>query len=131
MAYKVTDFITTIKNSAAARRRTATFPYSNMSKNIGLVLVKEGFLTSVKEDTIDKKRVLVVTLKFTRRVPAVRDVKIISKPSLRIYANMKKIQQVKRKGRYRVILSTNKGIMEATAAQKEGIGGEILFTINS
>ena len=131
MAYKVTDFIITIKNSAKARRRTVVLPYSNMSRNIALVLVKEGFLTSVKEDMVDKKRVLVVALKFTKRIPKVRDVKIISKPSLRIYATTKKIQEVKRKGRYRVILSTNKGIMEATTAQKEGIGGEILFTINS
>lgn len=129
--YKVTDFIITIKNSAKARRRTAVLPYSNMSRNIALVLVKEGFLTSVKEDMVDKKRVLVIALKFTKRIPKVRDVKIISKPSLRIYTTTKKIQEVKRKGRYRVILSTNKGIMEATTAQKEGIGGEILFTINS
>lgn len=129
--YKVTDFIITIKNSAKARRRTAVLPYSNMSRNIALVLVKEGFLTSVKEDMVDKKRVLVVALKFTKRIPKVRDVKIISKPSLRIYTTTKKIQEVKRKGRYRVIISTNKGIMEATTAQKEGIGGEILFTINS
>ncbi|MBI2195669.1 MAG: 30S ribosomal protein S8 [Candidatus Levybacteria bacterium] len=129
--YQVANLITTIKNSAAARRRTATVPYSNMSRNIGQVLVKEGFLTSIKEDTVDKRRVLVVTLKFTKRMPAVRDVKIVSKPSLRVYASSKKVHEVKISARHKVILSTNKGIMEAGAAQKEGIGGEILFTINS
>lgn len=128
---QVSNFAVTIKNSAAARRRTAIIPYSNISKNIGLVLVKEGFLTSIKEDTVDKRRVLVVTLKFTKRIPKVRDIKIISKPSLRIYANSRKIQEVKRRGRHKVILSTSKGIMEARTAQKEGIGGEILFTINN
>ncbi|MEX2007240.1 MAG: 30S ribosomal protein S8 [Candidatus Levyibacteriota bacterium] len=131
MAYQVSNFIITIKNSAKARRRTAVIPYSNMSKSIGEILIREGFLTSIKEDMVDKRRVLVVTLKFIKRIPVLRDVKIFSKPSLRIYANSKKIQEVKRRGRHKVILSTNKGIMEAREAQKEGIGGEILFTINS
>lgn len=129
--YQVSDFITSIKNSAKARRRTVVLPYSNINKNIGQVLVKEGFLVSVKEDTVDKKRVLVAVLKFTKRTPAVRDIKVVSKPSLRVYANSKKINEIKRKGRYKVILSTNKGIMEARAAQKQGVGGEILFTISS
>lgn len=127
----VSNFITTIKNSAAARRRTVTFPYSKINKNIADVLVKEGFLEKIKEDTADKKRVLVVALRYNKRLPLVRDIKIISKPSLRIYTNSKKIHEIKRKGRLKVILSTSKGVMEAASAQKEGIGGEVLFTINS
>ncbi len=131
MAYQVSNFVVSIKNSAAARRKTAILPYSNMNKNIGEVLVKEGFLEKIKEDVVNKQRVLVVTLKFTKRIPAVRDIEIISKPSLRVYSAVKKLDVIKRRGRHRVILSTTKGIMEARHAQKEGIGGEILFTINS
>lgn len=131
MSYKIGDFITTIYNCAKARRRTAVLSYSKVNKNIGDVLVKEGFLTSVKEEEKDGRKTLVATLKFSKRMPAVRDIEIISKPSLRVYANTKQVAEVKRKGRHRVILSTNKGIMEGTQAQKEGIGGEILFTINS
>ncbi len=131
MAYKIADFITTIKNCAAARRRTAVLSYSKVNKNIGDVLVKEGFLVSIKEEEQDGKKVLVAVLKFTKRMPAVRDVNIISKPSLRIYSSSKKIADIKRRGRHKVILSTNKGIMEARDAQKVGVGGEVLFTINS
>ncbi len=131
MSYQVGNFIITIKNASASRRRTAVIPYSNVNRNIGQVLVKEGFLVSIKEDTVEKRRVLVATLKFTRRVPAIRDIKIISKPSLRIYTNTKNIAEIKRRGRHKVIISTSKGIMEAYTAQKEGLGGEVLFTINS
>lgn len=131
MSYKIADFITTIKNSAAARRKTAVLSYSKVNKNIGDVLVKEGFLVSIKEEEKDGKKTLVATLKFNKRMPAVRDVNIISKPSLRIYSSSKKIAEIKRRGRHKVIISTNKGIMEASSAQKEGVGGEVLFTINS
>lgn len=129
MAYKIGDLITSIKNSAHARRRTAVLPYSKVSKNIADVLIKEGFLTHVKEETVDGKKMLSVTIKFNKRIPAVRDVDIISKPSLRVYSNAKKLVEIKRRGRHKVILSTSKGIMEAASAQKEGLGGEVLFTI--
>lgn len=129
MSYKIGDFIISIKNSALSRRRLAVLPYSKVNKNIAEVLVKEGFLASVKEDAVGGKKVLSVVLKFNKRIPAVRDVNIISKPSLRIYSNAKKLFEIKRRGRHKVILSTSKGIMEATKAQKEGVGGEILFTI--
>lgn len=129
MAYKIADLIISIKNSAHARRRTAVLPYSKVSKNIAEVLVKEGFLSSVKEENVDGKKMLSVILKFNKRIPAVRDVDIISKPSLRIYSNAKKLVEIKRRGRHKVIMSTSKGIMEASKAQKEGVGGEILFTI--
>lgn len=129
MAYQVSNFIISIKNSAAARRKDVILSYSKINKNIAEVLIKEGFLSSIKEDVVDKNKVLVATLKYSKRVPVIRDVKVISKPSLRVYTDLKNINEIKRKGRYKVILSTNKGIMESREARKLGVGGEILFTI--
>jgi len=129
MAYKVADFIIGIKNAAAARRAKAVLPYSSMNKNIGQVLVKEGFLESIKEEAIDNKKTLVATLKLYKRIPVIRGAKIISKPSLRVYSASKNIQEIRRRGKHKVILSTNKGVMESENALREGIGGEVLFLI--
>lgn len=129
MSYRVADFIIGIKNAAAARRATTVLPYSNINKNIGQVLVKEGFLESIKEEVVDNKKALVATLKFYKRVPVVRGAKVISKPSLRVYSASKNIQEIRRRGKHKVILSTNRGVMESANAMKEGIGGEVLFLI--
>ena len=60
--------------------------------------------------------------------PAVREVKIISKPSLRVYSPAAKIPRILR-GRGEVLLSTTRGIMTGNEARKAKIGGELLLKI--
>ena len=50
MNYLVADFIIRIKNSALSKRKEVVLPFSNINKEIGKVLVKEGFLESIKEE---------------------------------------------------------------------------------
>ena len=130
MGYQVSNFIIGIKNAAAARRKTAVLPYSKMNKNIGAILVKEGFLENIKEETTGSKKALVATLKYDRRIPVLSGVKIISKPSLRVYVPAKNIFKIASGRDSKVILSTNKGIMTANKARKEKLGGEVLFSIS-
>ena len=54
---------------------------------------------------------------------------VISKPSLRVYEPVKKILEIKKRGKRTVIVSTSKGVMTAENAQKNGVGGEVLFAI--
>jgi ribosomal protein S8 len=44
MNHNVSDFIIRIKNAALAKRKEVILPFSNINKEIGKVLVKEGFL---------------------------------------------------------------------------------------
>jgi ribosomal protein S8 len=46
-----------------------------------------------------------------------------------VYSASKNIQEIRRRGKHKVILSTNKGVMESENALREGIGGEVLFLI--
>lgn len=122
------DFIIQIKNAAIARKKDISTPYSNINKAIGKVLVKEGFLESVKEETIDNKKYLNIRLRYQRRRPAVTDVLLISKPSLRKYINATQIGSAQ--GRSTVaIISTNIGVISGREAVKKGVGGELLFKI--
>jgi small subunit ribosomal protein S8 len=125
MNHKVSDFLIRIKNASLARRREVNLPYSKVNKEIGKVLVKEGFLEEIK----DNKGTLVATIKYDRRSPVLSGMTVVSKPSLRIYKGTKEIAGVERKGKHTVVLTTSMGVMTGKDARKKGVGGEILFEI--
>jgi len=129
MNHLVSDFIIRIKNSAMSKRKEVILPFSNINKEIGKVLVKEGFLESIKEESKDGKKELLGVIRYEKRIPVLNDVEIISKPSLRVYSTSKKILEIGKRGRRRVIVSTSQGVMSAMDASKKGVGGEILFAI--
>lgn len=129
MNYLVADFIIRIKNSALSKRKDVVLPFSNLNKEIGRVLVKEGFLESIKEESNGAKKQLSAVIKYEKRIPVLTDVEIISKPSLRVYSSTKKILDIGKRGRRRVVVSTSQGVMTAADASKKGLGGEILFAI--
>ena len=129
MNHLVSDFIIRIKNSAKANRKEVILPYSKINREIGKVLVKEGFLESIKEEAVENKKQLKAVIKYEKRIPVLTDVVVISKPSLRVYEPVKKILEIKKRGKRTVIVSTSKGVMTAENAQKNGVGGEVLFAI--
>lgn len=129
MNYLVSDFVVRIKNSALSKRKEVVLPFSNINKEIGKVLVKEGFLESIKEAEKKNKKELIATIKYENRIPVLTDVIIISKPSLRVYSTVKKIPDIEKRGRRKVIISTSQGVMTTFDARKKGLGGEILFSI--
>lgn len=135
MNHKVSDFVIRIKNASLARRKKTIVPYCSINKALGQALIKEGYLESIKEVEHPKggeesgKKVLEVVIKYERRNPVLSDVAIVSKPSLHVYASVSKIPEIRKRGRYTIILSTTKGIMTAKDAFKLGIGGEVLFKI--
>jgi small subunit ribosomal protein S8 len=92
-------------------------------------LVKGGFIGNVSKKT-DKgdKAILEIGLLKTAGKPRISDVERISKPSKRVYIKAKDIKPI-RHGLGLMVLSTPKGIMIASEAKKELVGGEALFRI--
>jgi small subunit ribosomal protein S8 len=129
MNYLIADLLLRIKNAYLARRKEVVAPYSNVNKEIGKVLVKLGFLSSVKEVVDGKKRSLAITLRYVRRKPVVNDVLIISKPSLRVYVDKAHLAKEMRRDAMTTIISTSSGVMSGEDAKKKGVGGELLFKI--
>ena len=128
MNYSIGDFIIRLKNAALARRQEVVMPYTRVNLAIGKVLVKEGFLTSIKTETRDGHKMLATSLRYERRRPVLSDVAVVSKPSLRKYVESKEI--LAHQGRsITAVLSTNQGIMTGREAHKKGVGGELLFKI--
>ena len=66
-----------------------------------------------------------VYLKYIPGKSAIRNIKRISKPGLRVYVRGKKVPIVLR-GRGLAIVSTSKGVVSDKEARELGVGGEII-----
>lgn len=127
--HMISDLVIRIKNAAAARRRKVILSYSKLNLEVGRVLVKNGFLENIKEDSKIGKKNLLATIKYEKRVPVIAGTTIISKPSLKSFEKSKDIFNLERKGKRILIVSTSQGIMTGKEAAEKGIGGEVLFAI--
>ncbi len=127
--YSVADFIIRIKNAVAANRRTVEFNYSKLTKAMAELLVAEGFLKKVTEDVVEGKKTLRGEIAFVKKMPVFTDVTIISRPSLRVYADVRQLEKEGKRGLGILVVSTSKGLMTGKEALKMGVGGELLFKV--
>ena len=124
----ISDMLTSIRNGLKARLHSVETPASNLKGEIARVMKEAGFIADAVTTTEFPKK-LVITLKYTEKaVPAITEMKRISKPGLRHYAPVTKIPSVL-DGMGLVILSTSKGVMSGAQAKKEKLGGEIICTV--
>jgi small subunit ribosomal protein S8 len=124
----ISNLIISLKNAQKARHNEVIFSYSNMKHSVLEVLKKEGFIANVEKSGKDLKKKIIATLKYEDGVPAITDVKRISKQSKRMYVGYKDLKSV-RNGYGITVLSTPQGVMSNKQAFKLKVGGEILFTM--
>ena len=90
----------------------------------------EQFIEAFKEISLNKKPVLLISLKPSKRKEQlpITNLKRVSKPSVRVYKKAKDLPKVL--GGFGVALvSTSQGIMTDRQARQKKLGGEILFYI--
>ncbi len=147
----ISDILTRIRNANLIKSKTVLIPLTRISKQIVEILEKQGFIESFqifespdtsiatqqsKQEKNDKRKKryfsqnITIYLKYYGRAkkPCITNLKRISKPGLRIYANHKEIPKVLG-GMGIAILSTSQGIMTDREARLYGIGGEILCSV--
>lgn len=124
----ISDMLTTIRNGQKARLHSVATPASNLKGEIARVMKEAGYISDAVT-TSDFPRKLIITLKYSdRAVPAITEVKRISKPGLRKYVSVADIPAVL-DGMGLAILSTSKGVMSGAAAKKARLGGEVICTV--
>jgi small subunit ribosomal protein S8 len=121
----IADCFTMIRNAIMAKKDTLDVPLSNSIKAILDILKKESYIENFKLIEDKKQGVGRIYLKYISGKSAIRNIKRISRPSLRVYVKHKKVPSVLR-GRGIAIISTSKGIMVDKEAREAGIGGEII-----
>jgi small subunit ribosomal protein S8 len=92
------------------------------------ILAREGYIGEVKIDDAAPFKQIVITLKYVGKLPAVTDVRRLSKPGRRVYAPAGQIP--KALGGYGItIVSTNKGILTDKEARQQNVGGELICQV--
>lgn len=124
----ISNYITQIKNAGYAGKETVVLPYSKLKSAITDVLEKEGFIKTQAKKGKKVNKCIEIGLLYEGKVPRIKGVERVSKPSKRIYYNASSLRPVM-SGFGRLIISTSKGILTEKEARKEKIGGEALFKI--
>lgn len=124
MVDPVADALIRIKNGYMVGKVEVWVRFSNLTLRIMKLLQKHGYIDSVKQ----KEGKLLVTLKYNGRVPALTDIKRVSKPSLRVYKGVRELPSVLN-GLGVAIISTPKGVLSDREARKAKVGGEVLALV--
>jgi small subunit ribosomal protein S8 len=102
-------------------------PDSKLKREIARILKEEGYIRDFHIEAPEGGHSkLVVELKYGRgRERVLTDLKRVSKPGRRVYANKDRMPRVLG-GMGTAILSTSRGVVTSRTAEAEGIGGEVI-----
>jgi small subunit ribosomal protein S8 len=123
------DLLTRIRNAQMRRRPKVSSPASNLRARVLDVLTSEGYIRGYAR--IEHKNAppeLEIELKYSNGLPAIREIKRVSKPGRRVYSAVRDLTTVAN-GLGVAILSTPKGVMSDSRAREENVGGEILCNV--
>jgi|SRR3989344_2405850 len=119
------DLLIKIKNAAMAKQKSFKTSFNKMDKAVLEILKKHKFISGFEVKGKSPKKYAEIEIIGSRAIDGLR---ILSKPSRRLYAPYKDFRRVK-SGFGALIVSTPKGIMDARTARKEKVGGQLLFEI--
>jgi len=125
----IADMLTQIRNACRARKETVDVPFSKIGERILDILKREKYIENYRFLEDKRGGVLRIYLKYSdKKIPAITDLKRISKPSLRKYIKKDKILPVL-DGYGIAIISTSKGLLTDREARELNLGGEIICHI--
>lgn len=125
----VADMLTRIRNALMAHHDFVLVPSSKIKASVAEILKKEGFIKDCEIIKDAPQGTLKIYLSYLdKREPAIRGLRRVSKPGLRVYAQKQEIPRVYG-GLGIAILSTNRGVMTGQEAWRQRVGGEILCYI--
>ena len=127
MSDTIADMLTRIRNANTAKHDTVDVPASKMKIAIAEILLKEGYIKKYDIEEIGAFKTIHITLKYgkDKNEKIITGLKRISKPGLRVYANVEELPKVLG-GLGVAIISTNKGVLTDKEARKANVGGEVL-----
>jgi small subunit ribosomal protein S8 len=132
MTDPVSDFLTRLRNAAAAQHHDVDIPYSRLKRELARILTEQGYIESFEQlppSPGNPGGQLRVTLKYTSaRAPVITGLQRVSRPGRRTYVDRGNIPRVQG-GMGTAIISTSKGVMTGHDARREGIGGEVVAKV--
>ena len=129
----ISDMLTRIRNAQRAGHKEVFINASKLKLSIAKILEKEKFVESVNQEKKDDFEMVKIVLKYyqtssTEKIPAISQIKRISKQGRRVY--VKKDSLIPVKNNFGIgIVSTSQGVMTEAESRKQGIGGEYICQV--
>lgn len=129
----ISEMLTKIRNAQLAEHKTVLISASKIKLALAKILEKEGFVESVSMDKNNNFDYIKIGLKYypvsnTKKIPAIKGIRRISKEGQRIYIRNKDIRGI-RSGYGIAIISTSKGVMTDKESKANKVGGECICEI--
>jgi len=90
------------------------------------ILWDEGFISGYTINESEDQ--LKIFLKYTKNIPAIKKIKCVSKPGLRIRYSVKQLWKIQSNKTF-LVLSTDRGLKTLSQCKKLNIGGEPFIVI--
>ena len=129
MTDPIADYLTRIRNGLHAERKYVDIPASNVKRKMSKILVDQGFIYKyiVIDDGV--QGVIRIWLKYDEeKRPVINKIVRISKPGRRKYVSVDSLPRVMNNLGI-AILTTANGIITASEAKRQNVGGEVLCHI--
>lgn len=118
--------ITQMKNSFGISYSKTIVSNTKLNRHFLDILWDEGYIRGYQ---ITSNKEILVWLKYNLSGSSIKKIKVLSKPSCRIYIKSKELWQIQRKELLTLIVFTSKGIITAQQACQQNLGGEVLCSI--
>ncbi len=127
----IADYLTRIRNAIKANHRVVEIPASNMKKGITKLLFDKGYILNYKFEDDKIPGIIKIALKYhpVSKLPAINEIKRVSRPGLRRYCNSKELPRVLN-GLGIAVISTSQGLITDKEARKLKIGGEVICYVS-
>lgn len=125
----VADTLARINNAQMAKHEFTIVKSSKYVKAILAVLKSEGYISDFEEfNQKEGINLIKVDLKYYRNEPAIRSLKMLSRPGCRTYKGVDELPR-SYNGLGTIIISTSKGVMADHQAVQENVGGELICEV--
>jgi small subunit ribosomal protein S8 len=122
----IADFLTRVRNAAAAQHPEVEVPASRLKKDIARILKEQGYVAGFEVEPTRVGEVIRIRLRYTdERRPVITGIERISRPGRRRYASADEVPRVLG-GMGTAIVSTSAGVMTGHEARAKGVGGEVV-----
>jgi small subunit ribosomal protein S8 len=124
------ELLVKICNAQKSKKRVVICLKTKIALKLIDILKNEGFILGFSHFKIKSKTFLKIFLKYVKFLPVILKVKIISKPSKRIFFNAKSISKFSVNKTGLLLLHTNQGLLTHKQCKSFNVGGEVLVFIS-
>ncbi len=130
--YPIGDMLTRIRNANARLHPNVSMPHSKLKEAVARILEAEGYIAGFEVVEKEPQPELKIQLKYvgdrSDTVCAISTIRLVSKPSRRVYVGKDDIPHPLG-GMGLSIISTSQGLLSDKDARTRGIGGEVLCEV--